>query len=346
MSSEEAKAIALGNLIGELDIAAEITLGQRLVPGRVLEGYHGDIASGNLVPEHLKYPGERGGKRMNGKRMNGKRMNGGGICEDNIYVRLAIDSAIILASAAVVVGVGYAGFATLQAFMNVYGLSPATISIIESLYNSLIATGGAILTSLYNVASSAVSIGQSLGTVATTAARGIYDSAGPVLTAFARAAPAIAAGRYIGTNRNAYEDAKNILDTLDAQYQAITSYTGAITRSMTEKKANIERQMASARDALKSTYENVKSGAESTVSKSSSLYLAIRTKICQLIDSGIEAVDITAGLEEALATINFEGGRRRRRTKKHKRSMKSTFKKGGVKSSKRRYTKRSSKHRK
>ena len=341
MSSEEAKAIALGNLIGELDIASEITLGQRLVPGRIIEGYHGDIAMGVRVPEHLKYPGERGGKRM-----NGKRMTGGGICEDNIYVRLAIDSAIILASAAVVVGVGYAGFATLQAFMNVYGLSPATISIIESLYNSLIATGGAILTSLYNVGSSAVSIGQSLGTVATTAARGIYDSAGPVLTAFARAAPAIAAGRYIGTNRNAYEDAKNILDTLDAQYQAITSYTGAITRSMTEKKANIERQMASARDTLKTTYENVKSGAESTVSKSSSLYLAIRTKICQLIDSGIEAVDITAGLEEALATINFEGGRRRRRTRKHKRSMKSTFKKGGVKSSKRRYTKRSSKHRK
>jgi len=341
MSSEEAQAIALGNLIGELDIASEITLGQRLVPGRIIEGYHGDIAMGVRVPEHLKYPGEKGGKRM-----TGKRMNGGGICEDNIYVRLAIDSAIILASAAVVVGVGYAGFATLQAFMNVYALSPATIAIIESLYNSLIATGGAILTSLYNVGSSAVSIGQSFGTVATTVARGMYASAGPVLNAFARAAPAIAAGRYIGTNRNAYEDAKNILTTLDAQYQAITSYTGAITRSMTEKKANIERQMASARDTLKSTYETVKSGAESTVSKSSSLYLAIRTKICQLIDSGIEAVDITAGLEEALATINFEGGRRRRRTRKHKRSMKSTFKKGGVKSSKRRYTKRSSKHRK
>jgi hypothetical protein len=341
MSSEEAKAIALGNLIGELDIASEITLGQRLVPGRIIEGYHGDIASGLRVPEHLKYPGEKGGKRM-----SGKRMSGGGICEDNIYVRLAIDSAIILASAAVVVGVGYAGFATLQAFMNVYALSPATIAIIESLYNSLIATGGAILTSLYNVGSSAVSIGQSFGTVATTVARGMYASAGPVLNAFARAAPAIAAGRYIGTNRNAYEDAKNILTTLDAQYKAITSYTGAITRSMTDKKTNIERQLASAQETLKSTYETVKSGAESSASKSSSLYLAIRTKICQLIDRGVEAVDITAGLEEALATINFEGGRRRRRTRKHKRSMKPAFKKGGVKSSKRKHSKRTTKHRK
>jgi hypothetical protein len=230
--------------------------------------------------------------------------------------------------------------------MNVYALSPATIAIIESLYNSLIATGGAILTSLYNVGSSAVSIGQSFGTVATTVARGMYASAGPVLNAFARAAPAIAAGRYIGTNRNAYEDAKNILTTLDAQYKAITSYTGAITRSMTDKKTNIERQMASARETLKSTYETVKSGAESSASKSSSLYLAIRTKICQLIDRGVEAVDITAGLEEALATINFEGGRRRRRTRKHKRSMKPAFKKGGVKSSKRKHSKRTTKHRK
>jgi hypothetical protein len=335
MSSEEAKAIALGNLIGELDVASEITLGQRLVPGRILEGYHGDIASGLIVPEHLKYPGEKGGKRM-----NRKRMNGGGICESNIYVRLAVDSAIILASAAVVVGVGYAGFATLKAFMNVYGLSQAIIAVIESLYNSLIATGGAILSSLYNVSSAAISVGQSVGTLGTTVARGIYASAGPILSAFARAAPAIAAGRYIGTNRNAYEDAKNILSTLDAQYKAISSYTGAVTRSMTEKKTNIERQIASARENLKTAYETAKSGAESAATKSSSVYTAIRTKVCQLIDRGVASVDITAGLEEALATINFEGGRRRRRTRKHRRTIK---KHSG---SKRKHTKKSNKHRK
>lgn len=333
MSSEEAKAIALGNLIGELDVASEITLGQRLVPGRIIDGYHGDIAMGVRVPEHLKYPGEKGGKRM--------KMTGGGICESNIYVRLAIDSAILLASAAVVVGAGYAGFATLQAYMNVYGLNTATIAVIESLYNSLIATGGAILSSLYNVGSSAVSIGQSTGTVATTVARGIYASAGPVLSAFARAAPAIAAGRYIGTNRNAYDDAKNILSTLDAQYKAITSYTGAVTRSMTEKRVNVERQIASARENLKAAYETAKSGAESTASKSSSVYLTIRKRVCQLIDSGIEAVDITAGLDEALANINFEGGTRRRlRTRKHRRSLKKH------RGSKRKHSKRSTKHRK
>ena len=93
--------------------------------------------------------------------------------------------------------------------------------------------------------------------------------------------------------------------------------------------------------------KTAKSGAEATASKSSSVYLTIRKRVCQLIDSGIEAVDITAGLDEALANINFEGGSRRRRTtRKNRRSMKSTFKKSGVKGSKRKHSKRSTKHRK
>lgn len=322
MSISEDKAIALGNLIGEMDVASEVTLGQRLVPGRIIEEYHGKIATGKLVPEHMKYPGEKGGKRM--------KLVGGGICEDEPWVRLSIDAAIVLASAAVVVGVGYTGFATLQSFMSVYGLKESSIAIITSLYNSLIATGGAIFTTLYNVGSAAMPVTKSVGSVASSILSGLYSSAGPILSTFARAAPAVAAGRYIGTNKNAYEDAKYIINALDAKYKALTSYTGALTRSMAQKKESIERQLAVAKQSFKTTYENAKSNSEAVITKSSSYYLALRTKVCQLLDRGIASVDISAGLEEALATIDFEGGRRRRRsskkamrtTKKHRRLMK------------------------
>jgi len=315
MSISEEKAIALGNLIGEMDVASEVTLGQRLVPGRIIEEYHGKIATGKLVPQHMKYPGERGGKRM--------KLVGGGICEDEPWVRLSIDAAIVLASAAVVVGIGYTGFATLQSFMSVYGLKESSIAIITSLYNSLIATGGTIFTAVYNMGSAAVPVAKSVGSMASSIVSGLYSSAGPVLSTFARAAPAIAIGRYIGTNKNAYEDAKNIISALDAKYKALASYTGAVTRSMTEKKETIQRQLTAAKESLKTTYDNAKTNSEAVITKSSSYYLALRTKICQLIDSGIASVDISAGLEEALATINFEGGRRRRRsTKKARRSIK------------------------
>jgi len=313
MSISEDKAIALGNLIGELDVASEVTLGQRLVPGRIIEEYHGKIATGKLVPEHMKYPGEKGGKRM--------KLVGGGICEDEPWVRLSIDAAIVLASAAVVVGAGYTGFSTLQSFMSVYGLKESSIAIITSLYNSLIATGGAIFTTLYNMSSAAVPVAKSVGSVASSILSGLYSSAGPILSTFARAAPAIAAGRYIGTNKNAYEDAKNIISALDAKYKALTSYTGAMTRSMGQKKESIERQLAVAKQSFKTTYENVKSSSEAVITKSSSYYLALRTKICQLLDKGISSVDMTAGLDEALATINFEGGRRRHSIKKYRRSI-------------------------
>jgi hypothetical protein len=315
MSISEEKAIALGNLIGEMDVASEVTLGQRLVPGRIIEEYHGKIATGKLVPQHKLYPGERGGKRM--------KLVGGGICEDEPWVRLSIDAAIVLASAAVVVGIGYTGFATLQSFMSVYGLKESSIAIITSLYNSLIATGGAIFTTVYNMGSASVTVTTSIGSVGSTILTGLYSSAGPILSTFARAAPAVAIGRYIGTNKNAYEDAKNIISALDAKYKALASYTGAVTRSMTEKKETIQRQLTAAKESLKTTYDNAKTNSEAVITKSSSYYLALRTKICQLLDSGIASVDISAGLEEALATINFEGGRRRRRsTKKARRSIK------------------------
>ena len=160
MSISEEKAIALGNLIGEMDVASEVTLGQRLVPGRIIEEYHGKIATGKLVPQHKLYPGERGGKRM--------KLVGGGICEDEPWVRLSIDAAIVLASAAVVVGIGYTGFATLQSFMSVYGLKESSIAIITSLYNSLIATGGTIFTAVYNMGSAAVPVAKSVGSMASS----------------------------------------------------------------------------------------------------------------------------------------------------------------------------------
>ena len=314
MSISEDKAIALGNLIGELDVASELTLGQRLVPGRIIEEYHGKIATGKLVPEHIKYPGEKGGKRM--------KLLGGGICEDEPWVRLSVDAAIVLASAAIVVGITYTGFATLQYFMSTYGLNESAIAIVTALYNSLTATGGAIFTTFYNMSSTAIPITKSMASMAYSMSSSIYSASGPILTTFAKAAPAIAVGRYIGTNKNAYEDAKNIISALDVKYKALTSYTGAVTRSIREKKESIEHQLAAAKQSFRATYENAKTSSEAITTKASSYYLAIRTKICQLIDNGIDVVHMTRGLDEGLASINFGGGRGRRSNKKNRRSLK------------------------
>jgi hypothetical protein len=320
------QARALGDLIAELNAASEVTLGKRLVPGR-MEGYHADLHHRRIeLPSHIQYPSERGGRRRK------KRMSGGGICEDNIYISLAIDSAIILANAAILAGTGYAGYAALQFFMTTYAVPPAVIAVIKALYDALVATGSTLLATGLAVSSAASTVAGPASTLASTVASGIASSSLPVLSVFAKIAPGIAIGRYIGTDKNAYDDARSIINTLDSKYQSVRTYSTRLSTSIAEKKEATQQLIARTGASLTATYNQFSSGANATVEGSKCLYRNIKRKICEMLDSigssFSAATDIFPGLNDAMSTIDIEdssctissGGKSKKRSIKTKRT--------------------------
>jgi hypothetical protein len=299
MSSEDEKAQALAALIGELNAASELTMEQRMVPGRE-EGYHAAIESG-VVPSHLKYPGEGGKRKRKGAGNAPSGMASPSAC-NNRYVSLAVDSAIILAGAAAVVGGGYGGLTTLQYYMSVYGIDAATIAVINALYTTLSTTLNGIITT-----GSAVigTIGTGLSAAAPvvgTAARGIGTVAGPTIEAVARMTPAMLLGRYLSIGFKAREDAMEILNALNAQYTAITEYAGTVTRSMTAKKAKLEEKISRVSASTRGAYESVRGAANSAAASTAAGYAAIKNAICNFIDR------VNSGVSDASdAALAFSG---------------------------------------
>ena len=125
----QAKIDALLALTDELDIAEDI-LGKRNTPGRTSGFYAGVIkAPGGFDT----FSTSKGGKR--------RKMRGGGLCEDNRFISLAIDSAIILAGATVAVGGAYIGINSLKTFMNAMNFDELIKSIIIAAYELIKALG-------------------------------------------------------------------------------------------------------------------------------------------------------------------------------------------------------------
>lgn len=332
MSSPSQEQVnALADLIGELNAASEITLGKRMVPGRE-PGFYSTLSETGegrpLGPGGLPM-GTRGGKR---KRR--RSLRGGAAC-DNQYVSLAIDSAIILAGAAAIAGTGYAGFASLQYFMGVYALDASVVSVVTALYNSFTATLSFALTSGASAASAVGPIASSAASVVSTAASSAASVAPSVLTTLARLTPGILLGRYIGTGISARDDAMAILNGLNAKYEAISNYTGAVTRSVAAKKAALEQNISETRKRISQTYQAAAASAQSASQSVSSLYGSLKGKLCELVDkvaTGVaSSVDIFPGLEDAVIVIS---GGRKRKTRKNKNTKK--HKKRGHKSHRRR----------
>lgn len=317
MSSDEEKAQALAALIGELNAASELTMGKRMSPGRV-EGAFAGMEGG---PEE-EDPDYEPGMKVGGKR----RLRGGAAC-DNRYVSLAVDSAIILAGAAAVVGASYGGLVTLQYYMAIYGLDTATSAAITALYNTLAsalsgaitagsAAMGAAGTTLKAAAPVVGSVGSALGKVA-----------GPAVEATVRAAPAMLLGRYLSIGFRARQDAMDILNALNAQYAAIADYTGAMTRSMTAKKAALEEQIASISASTRGAYESVRVAATSAATATTGGYSAVKAAICNFIDrvntGAADAADAALAFSGIFASelgdiSGSMGGRQKRRTRKNK----------------------------
>jgi hypothetical protein len=317
MSSDEEKAQALAALIGELNAASELTMGKRISPGRV-EGAFAGMEGG---PEE-EDPDYEPGMKIGGKR----RLRGGAAC-DNRYVSLAVDSAIILAGAAAVVGAGYGGLVTLQYYMAIYGLDAATSAAITALYNTLatalrgaITAGSATVSAVGSTLSAAAPVVGSVGSA-------VGKVAGPAVGAAVRAAPAMLLGRYLTIGFRARQDAMDILNALNAQYRAIADYTGAVTRSMTAKKAALEEKIASISATTRGAYESVREAATSAATATSGGYATVKAAICNFIDrvnaGAVDAADAALAFSGIFASelgdiSGAMGGRRRRRTRKNK----------------------------
>jgi len=335
MSSPSQEQVnALADLIGELNAASEITLGKRMVPGRE-PGFYSTLSEtgeGRPVGPGGLPMGSRGGKRK------GRRSLRGGAACDNQYVSLAIDSAIILAGAGAIAGTGYAGFASLQYFMGVYALDASVISVVTALYNSLNATLSFALTSGSSAIAAVGPVASSAMSAATAVASSAASVAPSVLTTLARLTPGILLGRYIGTGISAREDAMAILNGLNAKYEAVTNYTGAVTRSLAAKKTALEQTISETRERISQTYQSAAASAQSTSSAVSSLYGSLKAKLCELVDKvatgAASAVDIVPGLEDAVIVIS---GGRKRKTKKMRSIKKS---KKGKKNGRKTYRRR------
>jgi len=312
---------ALAALIGELNAASELTLGKRMVPGRTETGFYAALATTGegrpLGPGGLPM-GSKGGKRT-----RVRSLRGGALC-DNSYVSLAIDSAIIMAGAGAIAGAGYTGFAALQYYMRVYGLDAAVVSVITALYEALRATLSQVLIAGVAVAASGATVASSAFSMASATGSAVAATTPNVFTTLATLAPPILFGRYYRTGLSAREDALAILNTLNGQYAVLTAYTGAVTRSMTEKKTELERQIAATRAAINETYQRAVEAGTGAVTATTTSYAVIKARICALIDNvngGITSIsDIFPGLESS--EIIIAGGNNRRRTGKKRASRK------------------------
>lgn len=338
---EEDEEKALAALIGELNAASELTTGKRLVPGRI-PGFYEELAStGEGRPKmgntDFVY-GSRGGKK---KRR--RTIRGGGICEDNVYVRLAIDSAIILAAAAAVVGTGYAGYTVLADYMGVYRLSPLVVACVKSLYDILSTTG----TSLVQIGSRAIDTAKPIAQLTWEGIKGI-GAVGSRLTSAAASvtptvvkflytvAPGIAIGRYFGTVYSAREDAQSIIDTVSQKYASSRQYVSQLVTSITTKKAQITSTIARTRASGEAIVEKVVQIKTDTVvaagiaaEQGNCIKNQIRGVVCGIIDRGVSLVDVAGALTEGIDGIDIGeqgscsimGGKRRtRRTKRVRRT--------------------------
>ncbi len=272
------KEEALANLLAEVDAASEVAL-KRDVLGRV-PGYYTALASGKgELPSHLRFPGE-GGKR----RKYTRKQRGGAAC-DNWIVRLAVDSAIILAGAAAFAGTSYGGFKTLSYYMKIYGLHDATVEIITALYETL---KGLLTNSVPAVASG-------VGSGLTDFFSGMFSAAQAAVPVVAPGLPAVGVYRYFfqqGTS--AREDAAQIADAARTKVSDAKNFAvGVMTRSM-HKKDELQKSIAQTNQNVRAALTNARDAVEPQTRIAKQKVSHLKDFICELIDGLVNKTVTTA----------------------------------------------------
>jgi len=286
------KEEALKNLFAEVEAAAEVLYGRGLrdVPGRQ-PGYYKDVTKGT-VPGHLKYNGEGGSRH---------KQRGGALCDDNRWVRLAVDSAIVLAGAGAVVGASYSGFATLEYYMRIYEVGPAVTEIVTALYETLL---NLMTESIPAAAGFVVSVART----GASAASAVISAASKLVKP---ALPAVALYRYFIQGESAVADAARVLDDVSRNAGASKQFVeGVMTRSMAKKaelQASIAQKTQETRDALRGARDAVVQTGFQGLHKVRNL----KDIVCRLIDNvargGVVAINKALVVAQILAALREAG---------------------------------------
>ena len=285
------KEDALKNLFAEVDAASEVLYGKGLrdVPGRQ-PGYHGAVASGMRVPTHLKYSGE-----------GGRRSKKGGAACDSRWVRLAVDSAIVLAGAGALVGASYGGFATLRYYMQIYEVGPAVTEIVTALYEVLVQLMTESIPAAAGFAASVATSGMSAASAVISAATKLSK---PAL-------PGVAFYRYFVQGESARADAARVFNDISTKAGASKDFAaGVMTRSMA-KKAELQASIAATshqtKEALKGARDTVVQTGFQGLHKVSNL----KDIVCRLIDKAargtIVAINKALAITHILAELRRAG---------------------------------------
>jgi len=269
----------------------------RPTQGRDKEGFYVALASGQDLPAHLRYPGEEG---KGGRR----RQRGGGGNEsraqerdvgqlesacDNRWVKLAVDSAIVLAGAAAVTATGYAGLSVLQYYMTTFGLSASIMDVIIALYSVFKTLFTSTIPGLASVAAglagAAVDVGAAVGSVAIRTIAPIAPFLPFLLIMYGRQATTDA----FDTVKDLYRDARGRVDRI-------------ITRSMS-KKAELERSIATKSEQIRRAVRNVKEATLQTRFTVTDQVTRLSNGVCALIDKVISGTSHVADYGKEIARM-------------------------------------------
>ena len=296
---------ALGDLLVEVDAVSQALYGRGLrdTPGRTTPGFYSSFASGaGVVPSHLEYPDQK--KKGGGRR----RQRGGAVCDDNPWVKLAVDSAIILAGAAAVIGATYTGFVILQYYMKTYGLTASTVEIITALYNAFRTVFTNTIPGLASVAAGLAGAVADVGAAAgSVAIRTVTPLAGPLVMK-----------NLYYNGFAAVTDAAGIVQT--AYTSSRQSIDGVLTRAMV-RKAEFERAIAAKSERMQAALTQLKDSTIQGGFATAHRATRLSDKVCALIDNVaagvIRTVDIAGYIAQMLDVGPIgpgQGGKYRKRT--------------------------------
>ena len=343
---------ALANLVGELKLSPVIAIPEsnvdNSVPATIARPIRSSRFSGSYAEPDLR-------KRLGGKRS--RNMSGGGKCEDNRYVNMAVNSAIVMSGTAAALGAGYGGYTVLAHFMDAFGLDAAVKSSIEAIYQSGMAIGKTVGTAGASVASGAMDVTTSAVSGLKSVVPAVGKTVGPVAYTGAMAGPLVALGRYVGTEQSARDDLQAILSGLETQYTGLNDKIGTVTRTMASKKEQYASQIQDVRRKIEEYNNNTQADAEVATENTIHNFKRLKTALCRAIDTGINAQTDIANIFNPYYGIDMNiafGGKRRksvrgsnsrnsRSTSKGRKSGKQSKKmkgKRGKKSVKRSYSKR------
>ena len=288
------KEDALKNLFAEVDAASEVLYGKGLrdVPGRQ-PGYHGAVASGMLVPTHLEYS-------VGDKKHDRSKKKGGAAC-DSRWVRLAVDSAIVLAGAGAVVGASYGGFATLRYYMQIYEVGPAVTEIVTALYEVLVQLMTESIPAAAGFAASVATSGMSAASAVISAATKLSK---PAL-------PGVAFYRYFIQGESARVDAARVFNDISTKAGASKDFAaGVMTRSMA-KKAELQASIVETSHRTKEALKGARDAAVQTGFQGLHKVSNLKDIVCRLIDNvarrGIGAINKALAITQILAALREAG---------------------------------------